>query len=87
MGCVGRLPREPAAGERPPRALLRRVPPIQAWATHAWCHCVIGSCPPGRENPAPSGVLLSLARLAGMYLKNKEEKKRKQAQWVSSYLQ
>ena len=35
IGCVGRLPREPAAGES---SGLRRVPPIQAWMIHAWCH-------------------------------------------------
>ena len=38
-GCVGRFPREPAAGERPPTcSRLRRVPPTQAWMIHAWCH-------------------------------------------------
>ena len=48
QGAAGWLPRGPAAGLRPPaHSRLRRVPPIQAWMMHAWCHAWL--------DPAPSG--------------------------------
>ena len=50
IGCVGPLPKEPAAGERPPRALGSDVsPPILAWMIYGQGPCVIGSCSVGRE--------------------------------------